>query len=93
MANLIDKATKFRQGTVEERHRILDAENGHSFDDIFSGLVHSAQIKIENTIFLLFLAAVEISSKELALVMENNDLRNQQQFETFNPISFGPGVG
>ena len=91
--DLLGLATKFTQSTVEERQKLLDSSNLNSFDDIFADLINSSQRKIENTLFLLLLAAVKISSSSLSIVMENNNLRNQQQFYTFNPISFGPGVG
>ena len=55
---LIDLGTKFSQGTEEERQRYLDSTSLNSFGDIFSGLVNSAQSKVENTLFLLCLAAI-----------------------------------
>lgn len=91
--DLLELSTRFSQGTVEERQKLLENQSVNSFDDIFSGLVNSAQSKIENTVFLLLLAAVEINSQHLAFVMEKNNLKNQQHFDTFNPMSFGPGIG
>ena len=90
--DLLGLGTKFTQSTVEERQKLLDSSNLNSFDDIFAELINSSQSKIENTLFFLLLAAVQISSFSLGIVMENNNLRNQQQFDTFNPISFGPGI-
>jgi len=76
--DLLGLATKFTQSTVEERQKLLDSSNLNSFDDIFADLINSSQRKIENTLFLLLLAAVKISSSSLSIVMENNNLRNQQ---------------
>jgi hypothetical protein len=92
--SLIKTGIDFSNADLNERQQILDSSTNQEVEFVYSNLLDAGRSNIEQFIKVFLLGAIESRGLQLNLILEE-DLKHQLdqgKFDTFNPVSFGPGA-
>lgn len=92
--DLIATGIEFSESDIDKRQTILENSENQELDFVYSNLVDSGKNTIEQYIKLYLLSAIQTRGEQLNCLLQENTKKKQEakQFDTFNPVSFGPGA-
>lgn len=92
--DLISTGIEFTKSDLDERQNLIDNSKNPEVEFVYSGLIDSGKNTIEQYIKVFLLGAIENRGSQLNLILEENTKKqvDSGKFDTFNPVSFGPGA-